>query len=98
MCCKTPTEINWLASRADAVTIDAIVARAREENLIADNGVLELQMDLTALHLNGTPLNLRGLLHAGRFDFAHDITGIMRNIVVSPSPHLRDLFMPRYSA
>lgn len=35
-------------------------------------------MDLTACHLNGTPLRLQDLLDASDFALAHDVQGIQR--------------------
>lgn len=33
-----------------------------------------------AVHLNGTPLDLDGLLKANDFEFSHDVFGIMEHI------------------
>lgn len=41
---------------------------------------LELRMDLTACHLNGTPLRLQELVEASDFTLAHDVQGINRFI------------------
>jgi hypothetical protein len=41
---------------------------------------LDIKMDVTAVHANGCPLNLRKLLTFDDFNFAHDILGIRRHL------------------
>lgn len=56
-----------------------------------------LVMDLTACHLNGTPLDLERLLEASEFDFVHDVWGIYTHIDRTTGT-LQRCFMPRTAA
>jgi hypothetical protein len=56
----------------------------------------DLWMDLTAVHANGCPLRLAGLLEAESFDFVHDVFGIIRHLDRSTGK-LGGCFSPRYS-
>lgn len=97
-CCHTPQyPENWNASFNDTLTIAKIVRRALDDDLIARNEMEELELDLTALHLNGTPLKLKELLAADAFNFTHDILGIRRHIDRRTAV-LTNFFLPRYSA
>ena len=58
---------------------------------------LTAMMDLTVVHANGCPLKLNELLDAPEFDFRHDIAGIY-NHLDRKTGHLKDCFLPRYSA
>lgn len=86
--------INWKATREDHETIIAIVRRARSMPGCVD--ALELNMDITAAHLNGCPLKLKELLSAPDFDFAHDVFGIQRHID-RRTGKLGNFFLPRYA-
>jgi hypothetical protein len=57
---------------------------------------VEMVMDLTACHLNGTPLDLQGLLDASAFDFVHDVFGIRRHLD-RETGKLQCNFVPRYA-
>ena len=73
------TNINWdLATKQDVEIIQKIVERAFNELDIDDR--LSLDMDITATHICGTPLDLEKLLAFDKFNFAHDIYGIMGHI------------------
>jgi hypothetical protein len=80
--------INWNATKEEHEVIDAIVKRA--------NGNWELSMDITATHLNGTPLKLQELLEADDFNFFHDVNGI-RNHIDRQTGELRGCFLPRFA-
>ena len=88
---------NFDVSTDDAALIAKIVVRAcsmlnLEEQLGSSR--LELAMDLTACHANGTTLKLKELLEAPKFDFVHDIAGIS-NHIDRATGQLRDCFLPR---
>lgn len=51
-------------------------------------------MDVTAVHANGCPLDLAGLLVASPFDFAHDLGGIRDDLDRETGELPR--FLPRY--
>lgn len=57
---------------------------------------LDITMDLSATHANGTPLNLDKLLAFDDFNFAHDLYGIYRHLD-RDTGELMDCFMPRCS-
>lgn len=91
-------EINWNISKEDDALIRAIVERAKQDG--AERGsivpALELQMDLTACHLNGCPLELERLLKFDSFDFWHDIAGI-RSHIDRDTGQITKSFLPRSS-
>lgn len=91
--------INFSVTSLEASTIQKIVERA--EIIAADLGTtinrMSLTMDLTACHANGTPLKLDELFGADRFNFVHDVWGVMRHIDRSTGK-LTDRFLPRYAA
>jgi len=91
--------INFKVTAQEASTIHEIVERA--EIVAADLGSsvdrLSLTMDLTACHANGTPLKLDELLGADRFNFVHDVWGVIGHID-RRTGKLTDCFLPRYAA
>jgi len=72
-----------------------IIQRAEIYNLFYW-GKLELQMDLTAVHLNGCPLNFDELAGAEGGDFIHDVSGIQRHLD-RETGQLMDCWRPRYA-
>lgn len=82
------------ASTVEHNIITEIVSRATEFN--PDYERLDCYMDITACHLNGTPLNLSGLLAADGVDFVHDVYGIRRHIN-RETGRLTGGFTPRYA-
>lgn len=91
-------EINWTPNSPDEVRIiGKIVARAMK--LYPDAGIdaMTMNMDITATHLNGCPLDLVDLLDAPDFDFLHDVLGIRRHIDRTTG-QLADCFLPRTAA
>ncbi len=71
--------INFKASKKDAALIIRIANRAMAEcNLPC--GPTHLMMDITAVHLNDTKLDLDRLLQADEFNFMHDIYGIYSHL------------------
>ena len=87
--------IKWELSEAEQELIDAIVLRAVE--LWPQGNQQTFEMDVTATHCNGCPLNLDGLLHADDFSFAHDIAGIYRHMD-RETGRLHGYFYPRWAA
>lgn len=89
--------MNWRTESEDTKFIVDIVSRARElltkewDKLQAP---AEMLMDITAVHANGCPLDLKKLLEYSDFDFSHDVTGIFINIDRS-SGGLKNQFRPR---
>ncbi len=55
---------------------------------------LALNMDITACHANGCPLDLQKLLAADDFNFTHDVFGISRHLN-RKTGQLEDCFVPR---
>jgi hypothetical protein len=92
----TETVLNWTAPKDEFLTIGAITKRALK--LMPNSGLdpLNLNMDITATHLNGCPLKLKELLEAPEFDFAHDVLGITSHID-RETGKLLHCFLPRYS-
>lgn len=85
--------LNLNANAADSTLIHKIVERARRAQPRVDP--LTLAIDLTAVHLNGTPLRLADLLAADDFNFSHDVFGIHRNIDRTTG-ELRECWSPRF--
>lgn len=78
--------INNIAQRAHAMAQEAGI----------DYPVLEADMDITAVHLNGCPLKLSELASADSFNFAHDVFGIRRHIN-RETGQIEDCFLPRFA-
>lgn len=92
----TPGGVRFDAKRRDTALIDRIVERAAASGLLGSDR-LSLEMDLTATHLNGCPLDLGALLGADEFNFAHDVCGIQRHIDRNTGKLTR-CFLPRFYA
>lgn len=92
------TEINWKTSKHDFDLISHIADRsaALAGRIGLDYPVRAILMDLTAVHANGNPLDLHGLLNAEPSDFGHDILGIRKHIN-RENGRLENCFVPRYS-
>lgn len=85
--------INWnLVTRQEIYLIDKITSRACREFEIEDR--MNLTMDITATHISGMPLDLEKFLGFDRFNFAHDIYGIMEHIDRN-NGQLQHGFLPR---
>jgi hypothetical protein len=89
-------KINIDALPGDVDLIANIVRRANRLGMKKID-IVSLMMDITATHLNDTPLDLKGLLEANLTDFVHDVFGIMKNIDRRMGK-LEDGFVPRYAA
>lgn len=86
----------------DPVAIDLIRKISRRAvSLYAAQGIsldrMSTQMDLSATHANGNPLDLDRLLAFDDFNFMHDITGIYRHLN-RDTGKLGNFFRPRSSA
>lgn len=91
----TQLKINWSVSKEDAALIDKIVDRA-ESLTVGPIDRLSVDMDITACHANGNPLDLQRLLDADNFTFVHDVGGISAHID-RETGRLGDFFVPRCS-
>lgn len=74
--------------------VDRILPLARKAGVDYDR--LEAEMDITACHCNGTPLDLNKLLNAPEGDFGHDVFGI-RRFINRTTGELEGCFSPRSS-
>ena len=91
--------LNWNTTKGEAFTIMGIVKRFRKiapELGIYDLDPMKLDMDISACHLNGCPLDLTGLLNASNADFNHDVSGIIGNID-RDTGKLKECFTPRHA-
>jgi hypothetical protein len=85
--------INWKTSKEDLNIIGNIIMRAREEGVNRDS--LSLMMDIEATHEH-CPLRLKEFFEAPKFDFIHDIIGIINNLN-KDTGELENCFLPRYA-
>lgn len=90
--------INWKVSKNDMRLIAQIAKRASgmAEMHGINYPVLEADMDITACHANGNPLDLGRFLKADSFNFSHDAMGIRRHIN-RQTGQLENCFVPRCS-
>jgi hypothetical protein len=88
--------INWKTTKDEVNLIIQIVKRAKSQLKLDNSDLRNIEMDISATHCNGTPLDLEKLLSFDEFNFAHDIYGIMDNIDRSTG-ELRNCFLPRCS-
>jgi hypothetical protein len=90
--------IRFDCSRKEALVIRRIAGRAIAMAQRADIAyeLRDCQMDLTAVHCNGTPLRLAELLAADDANFAHDVFGI-RRFLDRDTGALTGCFVPRFA-
>jgi hypothetical protein len=87
--------IKWSATKEDMELIDKITKRAAILYGLADaRSMMNLNMDITATHLNGCPLKLKELLASDDYNFGHDIVGIS-NHLNRETGEIEDCFLPR---
>jgi len=90
--------ISFKSTKYESSVISKIVARAM--SLCAKHGaeydLITCEMDITACHCSGMPLNLDALLSADDFDFFHDVLGIARHIN-RKTGQLEGCFVPRFA-
>jgi len=89
-------QINWNISKNDNITIHKIIKRFKTKFETDSKSAINLEMDITACHLNGNPLKLTKLLEADDLNFFHDVLGI-RNCIDRTTGKLTHCFLPRYS-
>lgn len=99
--------ISFKTTKSEMQMIVAIVNRAQKLGIVtpakpgkqSGHGYSRMtcDMDLTACHCNGNPLDLAALLGADDFNFTHDLCGIARHID-RETGKLMDCFVPRMSA
>lgn len=100
---KTPSDnmktISFKASKQEYHLIGKIAKRASKlaSSFAVDYSVATANMDISACHANGNPLDLEALLAADDGNFGHDVFGIRRHINRSTG-ELGDCFVPRFSA
>lgn len=89
-------EVSFDVSAHDRQTIRQIANRAMAASRKHKLGLrkLETEMDVMAVHANGTPLDLNKFLDADEFNFAHDLMGIV-NTLDRETGQLRNFFLPR---
>lgn len=89
--------ISWNVSSEDSALIEKIVYRAA--NIWGydpqEIDIMDLAMDITAVHANGNSLKLNELLAADQFNFLHDVYGITSNID-RDTGKLSNYFRPRF--
>lgn len=90
--------INWASTKEEMEIISRIAKRASAlaAKLGFEYSVRRADMDISATHLNGCPLRLRGLLAADDANFAHDAFGI-RRFIDRNTGQMPDSFWPRYA-
>ncbi len=93
----TATAICWSVNKADQALIDRIVFRAVAQEWVPKAQAEDFEMDLIALHRNGTPLRLADFIGADDFNFAHDVVGIRRHMD-RETGRLNNHFVPRFAA
>jgi len=88
------TKILWNTTKEENEQIEKAVIRAREKHPELD--ALTLTMDLTACHLNGSPIDFEKLLSFDDFNFFHDVMGIAY-LMDRRTGKLMNCFSPRAS-
>ena len=86
-------EINWNTTKEDTALILKIAERAVK---LLGTDLIDTAMDITAVHVNDTPLRLNDLLNADDFNFAHDINGINGHLNRETGKCIKG-FLPRFS-
>lgn len=87
------SQINWECSDDDRNLIIQIQKRGVTEFEDTDD-MVDILMDITACHCNGTELDLNKFLNADTFNFAHDYFGIRKHIS-RKTGKLGNNFLPR---
>ena len=93
--------VSFDISKDDSAAIDRIIERIDRERPVQSDKLtgeerLDISMSLAACHANGCPLDFARLLEARRFDFYHDVNGILRHIDRSTG-QLQNCFLPRFA-
>jgi hypothetical protein len=92
--------VKFDVTKAEFRIIHEIATRAMRELVAARKNdpfkLMDIQMDITAVHANGNALQLTALRDADAFNFAHDVLGIRRKLD-RETGQLTDNFSPRFS-
>lgn len=88
--------IKFNATTHEKKTIRDIARRALKVIRVDDLDRETVEMDLTACHLNGNPLDLDRMLICDDFTLTHDVLGINRHLD-RQTGKLKNLFSPRCS-
>ncbi len=88
---RTPSERKLISLIAERAWLHA---RAPGCESFAGRSKLDWEMDITACHRNGTPLDLKKLCDIDHANFAHDVFGIARHLD-RKTGELRNFFVPR---
>lgn len=86
------TLVSFEVSSADKPLLKKCVARALA--LFGGVDAQSIEMDLSAVHANDTPIDFKKLLDASTEDFVHDLAGIYRHLNRNTGK-LEDHFLPR---
>lgn len=86
------------ATKQERRMIIEIARRANAKALAAgiEYPILDAEMDITAAHANGCPLNLEKLLASDEITFSHDVFGIRQHLN-RETGKIEDCFLPRCS-
>lgn len=90
-------QISFKATKQEYELIGKIVDRAEamaNEHGLANFDARATDMDLTACHANGCPLDFQKLLEFDDSNFGHDVFGITR-FIDRKTGELGDCFLPR---
>jgi len=95
---KRQIEVNLEVSAKEGRLINKIVSRVWIVSVAKKWSLdrLSLIMDLSACHLNGCPLDLKGLRDAVEVDLMHDCLGIRRHLDRNTGK-LGGCFLPRHA-
>lgn len=86
--------MNWNASKEEIEAIKRIVNRLEGGLECPVQDKANIEMDITAVHLNGTPLDLEKLESFDFPDLMHDVSGIVINLD-RETGRLQNCFVPR---
>lgn len=88
----------WTNNKTEMEIVHSIAQRAaaQAQKLDIDYRLIDADMDISAVHVNGCPLRLSELLEADASNFAHDVFGIRRHLN-RETGQLADHFLPRFA-
>jgi len=93
---KVIDTVRFDCTKQESQLIAIIVKRFLKLAKLPASRSLDLNMDVTACHVNGCKLDLERLAAADDFNLAHDVAGINRHIDRS-NGKLMNCFLPRFS-
>ncbi len=96
---KPPVRVEFSTTKEDRKHIRAIWHRAAAiwiKNDVALPDRMSFDMDLSACHSNGCPMDFKKLAEADDFNLMHDVVGIM-NCIDRSTGKLTNCFLPRCS-